>query len=68
MSATLGLAALTVLDAPPLEQIALAERHGFDSVGFRLLPAVPGTMAYPLHEDAAARRQVACPPLLLTTS
>lgn len=58
MTAPLGLAALTVLDTPPLDHIALAERHGFDSVGFRLLPAVPGTTAYPLHEDSAAQRQV----------
>ena len=58
MTTPLGLAALTVLDTPPLEHIALAERHGFDSVGFRLLPAVPGTTAYPLHEDADTQRQV----------
>lgn len=54
MSAPLGLAALTVLDTPPLQQIDLAERHGFDTVGLRLLPAAPGTTAYPLHEDPAA--------------
>ena len=38
MTPTLGLAALTVLDTPPVEHIALAERHGFDFVGLRLLP------------------------------
>ncbi|MCV2489205.1 TIM barrel protein [Geodermatophilus sp. YIM 151500] len=58
MRAPLGLAALTVLDTAPVEHIALAERHGFDTVGFRLLPAAPGTTAYPLHEDPAARREV----------
>lgn len=58
MTAPLGLAALTVLDTAPIEQIALAEKHGFDTVGFRLLPAAPGTTAYPLHEDRAALREV----------
>jgi hypothetical protein len=58
MTAPLGLAALTVLDTAPLKHIALAERHGFDTVGFRLLPAAPGTTAYPLHEDPAALREV----------
>ncbi|MGW0041314.1 sugar phosphate isomerase/epimerase family protein [Rhodococcus sp. NPDC003348] len=54
MTAKLGLAALTVLDTAPLEQVDLAERHGFDTIGIRLLPAAPGTTAYPLHEDPAA--------------
>src|SRR3954451_13230487 len=58
MTAPLGLAALTVLDTAPLQHIALAERHGFDTVGFRLLPAAPGTTAYPLHADPAALREV----------
>jgi sugar phosphate isomerase/epimerase len=59
MTAKLGLAALTVLDTAPLEHIGLAERHGFDTVGFRLLPAAPGTTAYPIHRDPAALRAVA---------
>lgn len=58
MSAPLGLAALTVLDVAPLEHIGLAERHGFDTVGFRLLPAVPGTTAYPIHQNRVALREV----------
>lgn len=58
MSAPLGLAALTVLDTAPLDHIALAERHGFDTIGLRLLPAAPGTTAYPLHTDPAAMREV----------
>jgi sugar phosphate isomerase/epimerase len=58
MTAPLGLAALTVLDTAPLDHMALAERHGFDTVGFRLLPAAPGTTAYPLHEDPAGLREV----------
>lgn len=59
MSPTLGLAALTVLDTPPVELIDLAERHGFDFVGLRLLPAVAGTTAYPIHTDPVALRAVA---------
>lgn len=59
MSPMLGLAALTVLDTPPVEHIGLAERHGFDSVGLRLLPAVAGTTAYPLHTDPVTMRAVA---------
>ena len=59
MTPTLGLAALTVLDTPPVEHIALAERHGFDSVGLRLLPPVAGTTAYPIHTDPVAMRAVA---------
>ncbi|PBC49700.1 sugar phosphate isomerase/epimerase [Rhodococcus sp. ACPA1] len=54
MTAPLGLAALTVLDTAPLRQVDLAEKHGFDTIGIRLLPAAPGTTAYPLHEDDAA--------------
>ena len=54
MTCPLGLAALTVLDTPPVRQVDLAERHGFDTIGLRLLPAAPGTTAYPLHEDHTA--------------
>ena len=54
MTAPLGLAALTVLDTAPLQQVDLAEKHGFDTIGIRLLPAAPGTTAYPLHQDDAA--------------
>jgi len=54
MTTPLGLAALTVLDTPPLQHVDLAERHGFDTIGLRLLPAAPGTTAYPLHENPSA--------------
>jgi sugar phosphate isomerase/epimerase len=50
----LGLGALTVLDTPPLQQVDLAERHGFDTIGIRMLPAAPGATAYPLHRDKTA--------------
>lgn len=57
-TAPLGLAALTVLDTAPLDHVDLAERHGFDTIGLRLLPAAPGTTAYPLHEDERALAEV----------
>ncbi len=38
MTAPLGLAALTVLDIAPLQHVELAEQHGFDTIGLRLLP------------------------------
>lgn len=53
-TAPLGLAALTVLDTAPIAQVDLAERHGFDTIGIRLLPAAPGTTAYPLHQNPRA--------------
>ena len=59
MTPALGLAALTVLDTSPVEHIGLAERHGFDFVGLRLLPPVAGTTAYPIHTDPVALRDVA---------
>ncbi|MGV9711686.1 sugar phosphate isomerase/epimerase family protein [Gordonia sp. NPDC003424] len=37
-----------------MAQVALAERHGFDTIGIRLLPAAPGTTAYPVHRDPTA--------------
>ena len=42
----LGLAALTVLDVPPLALITLAARAGFRAVGLRLVAAQPGGIAY----------------------
>lgn len=54
----LGLAALTVLDCDPIEHIALAEDHGFDTVGLRLLPATPGTAAYPLQDHPRSLAEV----------
>jgi hypothetical protein len=35
---TLSLAALTVLDVPPPEQVRIAAQTGFTHVGLRLLP------------------------------
>jgi sugar phosphate isomerase/epimerase len=58
MTTQLGLAALTVLDADPLELVQLAEQHGFDSIGVRLLPGTPRGTAYPLHTQEASLRSL----------
>lgn len=58
MNALLGLAALTVLDTAPLDHITLAEECGYDTIGLRLLPAAPGTPAYPIHRDERVLRAV----------
>lgn len=44
----LGLAALTVLEVPPLDLVPLAARAGFAAIGLRLAPAAPGGVAYRL--------------------
>ncbi|MFC0582818.1 sugar phosphate isomerase/epimerase family protein [Micrococcoides hystricis] len=54
----IGLAALTVLDKDPIEQVELAEKHGFDTIGVRLIPATPTTAAYRLHEEPAQLTRV----------
>ena len=52
-----SLAALTVLDLAPPEQIDLAAACGYQQVGLRLLPAMQGGIAYPLMDDEAALKQ-----------
>ncbi len=56
----LGLAALTVLEVPPLGLVPLAARAGFAAIGLRLAPASPGGVAYPLSppEQAELRRRL----------
>jgi sugar phosphate isomerase/epimerase len=51
---TFSLAALTVLELAPPELVEVAATCGYDHVGIRLLPAVPGGLAYPLMDDEAA--------------
>jgi sugar phosphate isomerase/epimerase len=46
-----SLAALTALKLSPPKLIEVASACGFDEVGLRLLPAMPGGMAYPLMDD-----------------
>lgn len=49
----LGLAHLTVLEVPPLELVGLAARTGYASIGLRLVPSGPGTIAYTLPAGSA---------------
>lgn len=51
-----SLAALTVLDLPPPDMIAVAAEAGYDCVGLRLLPAMPNGIAYTLMDDPARLR------------
>jgi sugar phosphate isomerase/epimerase len=52
-----SLAALTVLELAPPALVDVAAACGYDQVGIRLLPAMPGGIAYPLMEDEAALRE-----------
>jgi sugar phosphate isomerase/epimerase len=52
-----SLAALTALELSPPALIDVAAACGYDRVGLRLLPAVPGGVAYPLMEDAAGLKE-----------
>ncbi|WP_434636034.1 sugar phosphate isomerase/epimerase family protein [Klebsiella sp. I138] len=54
---TLSLAALTVLDVPPPEQVRIAAQTGFTHVGLRLLPATPTDPDYDMLGDTAAVRE-----------
>ena len=53
---TLSLAALTLLDVPPPEQVRIAARTGFTHVGLRLLPATPADPDYDMLGDTPAVR------------
>lgn len=54
MQRRIGLAALTVLELPPAEQIAVAAEAGYDFVGLRLIPATPEETVHPWHEPGFA--------------
>lgn len=57
----LSLAHLTVLDVAPPALFELAAQAGYQRVGIRILPAVPGAVSYPLDRSAvvAWRRALA---------
>jgi len=57
MMPAFSLAALTVLELAPPALVDLAAASGYDNVGIRLLPAVPGGIAYPLMEDESGLRE-----------
>lgn len=54
----LSLAYLTVPDVSPVVSVELAAAAGFDCVGLRLLPAIPGESIYPLISDRRLRNEV----------
>lgn len=58
MTTTLSLAHLTVLTASPVELIELAATTGFDAVGLRLWPPLPGDTVAPVVEDKALQRAI----------
>ena len=51
MHASYSIAQLTALNFSPPEMIDLAARTGYDQAGVRLLPVVPGAVAYSLMDD-----------------
>ncbi len=54
---TLSLAALTLLDVPPLEQVRIAARTGFTHVGLRdCSPLTPTDLDYDMLGDTPAVR------------
>lgn len=58
---SLSLAHLTVLDVAPPALFDLAADAGYQNVGIRILPAVPGAVCYPLSRPAVIewRRRMA---------
>lgn len=56
---TLSLAALTLLDVPPPQQVRIAAQTGFTHVGLRLLPATATDPDYGMLGDTAAVRDTA---------
>jgi sugar phosphate isomerase/epimerase len=54
----LSLAHLTVLAAKPLELIEVAKHAGFDAVGLRIVPPLPGDTITPVVGDAPLQREI----------
>jgi sugar phosphate isomerase/epimerase len=52
-----SLAALTALELAPPKLVDVAAACDYDHVGLRLLPAVPGGVAYPLMDDKAQLKE-----------
>lgn len=57
MHASYSIAQLTALNFSPPEMIDLAARTGYDQAGVRLLPVVPGAVAYSLMDDKPMLRE-----------
>jgi sugar phosphate isomerase/epimerase len=54
----LSLAHLTVLDAAPLALIEAGAAGGFDAVGLRIVPPLPGDEIVPVVGDTALQRRI----------
>lgn len=57
MARPISLAWLTIADLSPPDAISLAAKLGYQSIGTRLLPALPGGGFAPLIEDPAQLRE-----------
>jgi sugar phosphate isomerase/epimerase len=49
---TFSLAHLTLLQVAPAQLVTIAAQTGYQNVGLRLRPSSPGSIAYPLMQDA----------------
>jgi sugar phosphate isomerase/epimerase len=54
----LGVAHLTALELPPPVFVREAAKAGFASVGFRIAPAAPGAIEYPLKKGTRAQQEL----------
>ena len=54
----LSLPHLTMLDASPPDVVRAAAAAGFDGVGMRIFPTMPGEVQHPLIGDTPMRREV----------
>ncbi|MCW5745219.1 MAG: sugar phosphate isomerase/epimerase [Alphaproteobacteria bacterium] len=54
-----GLAALTVLDLAPPQQVEVAAQAGYSHVGLRLIPATPEEVRHPIVGETPMVREVA---------
>ena len=54
----IGVAHLTALELPPPVFVREAAKAGFASVGFRIAPAAPGSVEYPLKKGTQAQQEL----------
>ncbi len=59
MTRPIGLAALTVLELSPSDQIVVAAEAGYSHVGLRLIPATPEEAQHPTIGDTPLVREIA---------
>jgi sugar phosphate isomerase/epimerase len=58
MPRPIGLAALTVLELAPPQQVATAAEAGYSHVGLRLIPATPEEVRHPVIGDTPMVREI----------